>query len=527
MKRNPHLYQILCGMLLQLIFITSFAADEEMILTVNSLDDRGDYNPGDGICSVRNPFVFSQECTLRAAIQEVNEHENISTDKPDVVNLGIGRYMLGISGAGEDHALTGDLDIREGVVIRGVSAAETIVDGAGLDRVFHIIGGISDENEVTLEDLTVSGGEALDSSDFLASSGGGVLVRTHGFLRLTRTRVADNKAVIGGGIASIGADKIELSYSEITRNTLVQEGSSFMSMGGALFVQETAADDKTDITIDSSTISNNSCKSPTYASACRGGLFLQRCGDTGALLMSNSTVSNNLGSGLFLGSCNGRIENSTFYGNTGYAININDQSSTAHYVTARNTIFANSGIKDCDLESGDWDFLYMHNLSSDDTCDLSPVVNDKINTDPELYPLGTYGPIPPAIALTHHPRWGAPVIDTGVDTHEDPDGGVKIDQEGFPRPLDGNLNDIESHDMGAIEVLPCVYPYPFDLQVSTQLVTGNLTACNRLSVGNRVDVDGGPVRFSARTSVEMGDRFKVHSGTVFRVVMSRTAGSGY
>lgn len=514
-------YQVLCGLLLALIPFTLLPAKD---FTVNSMADRGDYAPGDGFCSDRHPiFDLRAKCTLRAAIQEAN----VLTG-PDLIILGSGRYTLSIAGAGEDGALTGDLDITDRLTIRGEGAAATFIDAAGLDRVFHIRGVI----EVTLENLTVTGGEVMDDPVIPGGMGGGVLVENRAFLRLLRTRIAGNKAVLGGGIGGTNAREIEILYSEVTRNlvqskvtlNVTQKDFVYASNGGALYIQPDSGGDATNIDIAWSTISHNSCSAMTDAN-CLGGISLEGCGDVpGGLLMSNSTVSTNKGAGLSMLSCNGTIENSTFYGNTGYGIDYySDSGSPGHFVTARNTIFAHNGIKDCNLVvQGSWDFKYGHNLSSDDTCDLSPVVSDKINTDPELYPLGTYEPISDAIGLTHHPRWGAPVIDNGEDLLT-----INDDQEGVPRPLDGNGNDFAHHDMGAIEVLPCVYPHPFDLVVGNELVTGNLVVCNRLSVGNRVDVDDGPVTFSARTSVKMGDRFKVHSGTIFKVVMSRTAGSGY
>ncbi|MBW1784949.1 MAG: right-handed parallel beta-helix repeat-containing protein [Deltaproteobacteria bacterium] len=437
--------QVLCGLLLLLVSFTSLS--DENKFTVNSMSDIGDYDPGDGICSIRRPLVIPRRCTLRAAIQEANELED-----PYVIILGSGRYTLAIAGAGEDAALTGDLDITDRLTIRGEGAAATFIDGAGLDRVFHIRGNIV----VTLDKLTVTGGEALDDPVFPGGMGGGVLVENRAFLRVEHSRIAGNKAVLGGGIGGSNAREIEILYSEITRNlvqskvtlNLAQKDSVYASNGGALYVYPDRAGDTTNIDISWSTISHNSCSVMTDAN-CLGGISLEGCGDVpGGLLMSNSTVSTNKGAGLSMLNCNGTIENSTIYSNTGYGIDYYSGSgSPGQFVTARNTIFAHNGIKDCNLVLGSWDFEYGHNLSSDDTCDLNPQVMDKINTDPKLYPLGTYEPIAPAIALTHHPRWGAPVIDNGEDLLS-----ITDDQEGFPRPLDGNQNDIDSHDMGAMRL---------------------------------------------------------------------------
>src|SRR5215510_7899257 len=70
---------------------------------VNSVGDVTDAAPGNGICETG---AGNQECTLRAAIQEAN-----ALSGHDVVRLPPGIYPLTRTGAGEDAAATGDLDI--------------------------------------------------------------------------------------------------------------------------------------------------------------------------------------------------------------------------------------------------------------------------------------------------------------------------------------------------------------------------------------------------------------------------------
>ena len=59
----------------------------------------------------------------------------------DTIVLAAGSYTLAITGTGENHAATGDLDIRQSVTIVGQGAGSTIIDGAGIDRVFQVRGG--------------------------------------------------------------------------------------------------------------------------------------------------------------------------------------------------------------------------------------------------------------------------------------------------------------------------------------------------------------------------------------------------
>ncbi|HYV66156.1 MAG TPA: CSLREA domain-containing protein, partial [Myxococcales bacterium] len=96
--------------------------------TVNSTADAVDVSPGDGVCATADG-----SCTLRAAIQEAN-----ALAGADTVVLPAGTYLLTLAGAGEDGAATGDLDITGDLIIAGAGAASTVVDGNGLDRVFHV-----------------------------------------------------------------------------------------------------------------------------------------------------------------------------------------------------------------------------------------------------------------------------------------------------------------------------------------------------------------------------------------------------
>src|SRR5438045_3391647 len=72
------------------------------------------------------------------------------------------RNNLTLAGANEDFGATGDLDIRDDLTIKGAGAlgGETIIDAAGLDRVFQVFGA-----KATFADVVITGG--------VASQGGG------------------------------------------------------------------------------------------------------------------------------------------------------------------------------------------------------------------------------------------------------------------------------------------------------------------------------------------------------------------
>ncbi len=99
---------------------------------VNSTADLVDVTPGDDVCGAAGGV-----CTLRAAVMEAN-----AAAGSDTIVLPAGTYTLSIAGRDENGAATGDLDIvaSQPLTITGAAAATTIVDGGGIDRVFHNAG---------------------------------------------------------------------------------------------------------------------------------------------------------------------------------------------------------------------------------------------------------------------------------------------------------------------------------------------------------------------------------------------------
>src|SRR5215207_841509 len=107
---------------------------------VNSTADMLDASPGDGLCETD----ITGDCTLRAAVQEANALEGA-----DTITIPAGEYKLTMEGAGEDDALSGDLDITGQVTITGAGAGATVIDANGLDRAFHVFASLD------LSDLTI------------------------------------------------------------------------------------------------------------------------------------------------------------------------------------------------------------------------------------------------------------------------------------------------------------------------------------------------------------------------------------
>ena len=97
---------------------------------------------------VDDTITTNGTCTLREAVRAANG--NVAVDACPagqssfrdeiIVKPGVHRVTL-VAGAGEDLAVTGDLDLRGAVRIRGASSRYSIIDGSGvgvIDRLFHV-----------------------------------------------------------------------------------------------------------------------------------------------------------------------------------------------------------------------------------------------------------------------------------------------------------------------------------------------------------------------------------------------------
>jgi len=284
-------------------------------------------------------------CTLREAIIATNT--NVSTDLcsvsggPDVIQLFPGTYQLTLTGAGEDAAAFGDLDITGTLTIVGANPNTVIIDGNGTDRVFHILTGLT----VTIRNLQIIDGQ---TGPDMSLDRGGAIRSINSALTLENVQVLGNHtgdadgSTVGGAAPSGGGISVE--------------GGGSLTVRDCLFDQNTAGDGFNDgvptspkggsggainaaggsITIERSTFSQNaSGRGADVPSQTQGG----NGGDGGAiacsscgLTMSRTTVSGNhagkggLGSSLSASSGRGggvglisatsaNIENSTISGN--------------------------------------------------------------------------------------------------------------------------------------------------------------------------------------------------------------------
>ncbi len=155
-----------------------------------------------------DPTIDGAPNSLRSAIQTAN-----ASGQDCLITLGTGAYTLTIKNTHghENSAAEGDLDISDSghtVTIQGQGAASSIVNGNGIDRVFHVLGGA----KAVFSNLTIRGGIARDDGNSgslagtTAALGGGILVDASGHASMTGVTIKSNYAIGGNGPNGANAD---------------------------------------------------------------------------------------------------------------------------------------------------------------------------------------------------------------------------------------------------------------------------------------------------------------------------------
>jgi len=486
-------------------------------IVVNRTVDGVDANPGDGVCETA---PGNGRCTLRAAVQETNALAGL-----DTILLPAGIYTLVRPGAEENLAATGDLDIRDHLLISGSGADETIIDGNQLDRVFHIPisigvsfsisgvtvrhganvnsgagifnegggtlivessyiqgntsltngGGIDNLNgQVTINNSTISGNKAQGDEN----GNGGGMYNNGGTLYLSSSTISGNQATLrGGGISSSGA--LIIDSSTIHDNLARQVG-----YGGGLHIYASGTLTLTNSAIygnhavehgggisnysDSAAILNSAIYNNT-ADKNGGGIY-----NLGTLLMTNVTLSGNSipaessayhrGGGLY-NSGSSTLAYTTIYGNSGFFGGGIYHTGTGSTIL-KGTLLANNLAGSTPNNCAGTITSQGYNLSDDTTCGLTGVGDQQGEMiDPQLGPLQDNG----GPTFTHALPASSPAVDRGGETCTEAQGNpLYTDQRGYFRPVDGVGTDGPACDVGAYEYSV------LDLSVSND--DGQLTA---------------------------------------------------
>jgi len=376
-------------------------------ITVNTTADEYS-SPDDGRCS------------LREAITTANDNANFGgCHRFQVFGNGVdtillpsstNTYFLEQPGANEDFNATGDLDIRESVIISatggspplvlGLTDAMTIWD----DRIFHILTGT-----VTIKGIVISGGQVQSSDPNPA--GGAVYISFGTSLTLSDSEVTNNSLFNGVGGGGIYNNQGAMTLTNVTLSGNRANNSS----GGGIYNYLGTT------TLTNVTLSNND-SSNGFGGGIRNAF--------GTMTLTNVTLngnSSNSGGGIYNDFGTTTLTNVTLSGNSasssGGGIYINGGTTTL-----TNTIVANNSGGNCSGAITDGGFN-LRWPSTDASCVGA-------FGDPKLAPLGNYG----GPTLTHMLKPGSPAIDSGTNT-----GCPSTNQRGKPRPVNVTC------DVGAVE----------------------------------------------------------------------------
>ena len=204
--------------------------------------------------------------SLRQALTDANNNPGLDTITFSAATNGVPIVLAGA--AGEDANASGDLDILDGgdLTIQGNGVANTIIDGGGIDRVFHVCPGGACTNTVTLTGVTIRNGSV--------TTGGGIY-NEGGTATVDGSTISANTADKGGGIYNLG--------TLIVQNSSAIGGAGMgntADYGGGIY-----NDNSGTTTVDGSTISANTA---TYG----GGIY-----NRGTLTVRNGSVIGGTGAG--------------------------------------------------------------------------------------------------------------------------------------------------------------------------------------------------------------------------------------
>jgi CSLREA domain-containing protein len=391
------------------------------------------------------------DCSLREAIRAANLNSLVDGcaigSGTDMINLPAGTYTLSISGSGEEAALTGDLDLADDVIIQGSGSAVTIINGGGIDRVFHVQPGI----EAEFNALSIVGG--LETP----LGGGGLVADFDSRVQLNESLIANNSSGSGGGIVNGGT--MTLTFTTVSTNTAtINTGGGIVTAAGGstTLISSTLQFNKGVggggistfnglITLIDSTVSDNE---DTSASTSGGGI--RTAGPQAVLNVINSTISGNSspfsGGGIFaLTGAVVNLSNATIANNNGGSGGGGGLNGDTAVTNMHNSILADNTAStnpDCSavINSLGYNLIETDSFACIINGNMSGVIT---GADPMLSPSQNNGGSTLTLALLS----GSPAKDGGNPAGCTDPGGAPLtaDQRGFPRPFDAAC------DIGAFE----------------------------------------------------------------------------
>lgn len=276
------------------------------VFSVNITHDTQDANPGNGICA-----DHTGSCSLRAAVQEANALSP-SDGKIQIRLQGTKEYVLQKTSSSKDSA---QLKVSGNMVITSAYSSnwnyQSIIRlGDNIDsRVIYV----EDGANLTLEGITVTGGNIVQSDGGGTRAGAGIYIHSLGALLGRSLNVTGNRAMNnhGGGIYNSGY--LELLKSNISDNESTDDnfGGQFFA-GGGIYNAGTAV-------IDQTSIVNNTATTGGAIHTIFGESSYFK-GEPNTLRLNSSTITGNVayhsGSAISSSYSDVEIVGSTIYGNS-------------------------------------------------------------------------------------------------------------------------------------------------------------------------------------------------------------------
>ncbi|NBB94086.1 MAG: hypothetical protein GVY32_13055 [Gammaproteobacteria bacterium] len=263
-----------------------------------TVETSADVIADDGDCSLREAIINANNGDQSGStdcLSGTGPADGVSDTIAFSPSLDGNPIVLSIGGAGENDALTGDLDVSDALRIEGRGPGQTIIDANGLDRVLEVR---DDEAALTtmslqLNGLTLRNGAVEDWGGGIYSRGASTSLLLENCFIESNNAAPVTDSALGGGVATEGPTVI--TNSRLADNLASAAGASTAAGGGI------AANNN--LLVRSTVISGNRAESETGET--RGGGVLSTPGG-GPLLIEDSVLRDNeieggeaLGGGIF------------------------------------------------------------------------------------------------------------------------------------------------------------------------------------------------------------------------------------
>ena len=284
LRRLPKKTLYVIVLLLSLLLAMPAYAQSGSTITVNTMQDELNNNGN---------------CSLREAIESVNRRTAVDNcaapSGGSTIVVPAGTIQLSMSGAGEDANQSGDLDLMANIMIRGAGSDKTFLDGAGADRLFHVMSNVS----ASIDGMTLRNGAVTTTSP---ADGGGAILNL-GMLAVANVMITNNSVqgtgASGGGIHN-EMGRLTITNSSINNNASVRAGGGVETNVGTVMLRNVVFN------------GNSTASTPGNG----GALHVTGAGNVTAI---NGVVINNTasaeGGGFWNGSGNMTITGTVFEGN--------------------------------------------------------------------------------------------------------------------------------------------------------------------------------------------------------------------